>query len=356
MMARILPLLVLLATSLYGQTRLTIDQLRNFLKSSVDLHQPDKQVSEFLKRAKLTQRLEPRQFEEFIGMGVGARTVEVLRDWLASTKELPPAPAPVAATPKSVVAIPPPSPREQAKILEDAREYALNYSKRLPDFICTQVTRRYLDPSGLEFWRNMDTITARLSYFEQKEDYKVISVNGRMVDLPYRKLGGTTSSGEFGTMLNDLFQAQTAARFEWERWATLRGKRTHVFKYFVAQPNSRWTVTYETMAPIEVGYSGLVYVDRDTSQITRITLEADMPASHPIQMVTTLLDYDSIDISGSTFMLPLRAEVRSRSGKELTKNEVEFRLYRKFGADTSIKFDTPEPLPADATTEQPPKQ
>jgi hypothetical protein len=31
-------------------------------------------------------------------------------------------------------------------------------------------------------------------------------------------------------------------------------------------------------------------------------------------------------------------------------------MYRKFGTDTSIKFDIPEPLPSDATTEQPPKQ
>jgi hypothetical protein len=55
-------------------------------------------------------------------------------------------------------------------------------------------------------------------------------------------------------------------------------------------------------------------------------------------------------------MLPLRAEVRMRSGKDLVKNEVEFRLYRKFGADTSITFDTPEPLAPDLTTEEPPKQ
>jgi hypothetical protein len=104
------------------------------------------------------------------------------------------------------------------------------------------------------------------------------------------------------------------------------------------------------------GYRGLVFVDRDTNEVSRITLDADMPPSFPIQMATTVLDYDSTDISGIKFMLPLRAEVRMRAGKELVKNEVEFRMYRKFGTDTSIKFDIPEPLPSDATTEQPPKQ
>jgi hypothetical protein len=31
-------------------------------------------------------------------------------------------------------------------------------------------------------------------------------------------------------------------------------------------------------------------------------------------------------------------------------------MYRKFGAEATIKFETPEPLPAEKTDEQPPKQ
>lgn len=347
--------LLFLAVPALAQMRMTVDQLRAFLKSSVDLHQPDKQVADYLKKSKLTQRLEPGLFEEFSGMGVGPRTVEALRDLLTLTKDLPAGPAPVAKKPPPPV-IPPPSAEEQKDIIEKAREYALGYSKRLPDFICMQVTRRYVDPSGLEFWRNADTITTRLSYFEQKEDYKVITINGRMTEVSYQKLDGATSSGEFGSMMRELFEAGTQARFEWQRWATLRGKRNHVYTYYVAQPNSKWTVSYQRTDVTTPGYRGLVYVDRDTLEVTRITLDADMPPAFPVQMATTVLDYDSTDISGAKFMLPLRAEVRMRAGKELVKNEVEFRLYRKFGADTSIKFDTPEPLPADATTEQPPKQ
>ena len=46
--------------------------------------------------------------------------------------------------------------------LEGAREYAGNYTKQLPNFICTEVIRRYEDPSGLDFWSSLDTLTARL--------------------------------------------------------------------------------------------------------------------------------------------------------------------------------------------------
>jgi len=353
---RWLAIFLLLAAPGWAQTRMTVDQLRSFLKSSVDLHHPDRQVADFLKKSKLTQKLEPKAFEEFVDMNVGPKTVEALRDLMTQTKDLPaaPAPAPMAAKPVAPT-IPPPSTAEQNEIIESAREYALSYSKRLPDFMCVQVTRRFVDPSGLEFWRPADTITTRLSYFEQKEDYKVLMINGRMVEVPYQKLDGATSSGEFGTLMRELFDPKTAARFEWLRWGTLRGKRNHVFSYFVAQPNSKWTVSYQHRDVTTPGYRGLVYVDRDLREVTRITLEADMPPAFPVQAATTILDYDSTDISGSKFMLPLRAEVRMRAGKDLVKNEVEFRLYRKFGADSSIKFDGLEALPAEATTEQPPK-
>lgn len=334
-----------------------MNQLRTFLKSSIDLSQPDKQVADFLKRAKPSQRLEPRDFEEFIGMGVGPKTIEILRGWLETSKALPAAPpVPVKGEKPPPPAIPPPTAAEQKRVIAEAREYAMSYSQRLPDFLCVQVTRRYIDPSGLEFWRNADTITTRLSYFEQKEDYKVISINGRMVDTAYDRLSGATSSGEFGSMMKALFEPKTQTRFEWERWATLRSRRMHVFNYYVAQPNSEWTISYERTMHITPAYRGLVYVDRDTMQVARITLDAEIPASFPVQEAKTILDYDLTDISGQKFMLPLKAEVRMREGKNLVKNEVEFRLYRKFGADTTITFDTPEPLAPAETTEQPPKQ
>jgi N12 class adenine-specific DNA methylase len=101
-------------------------------------------------------------------------------------------------------------------------------------------------------------------------------------------------------------------------------------------------------------YRGLIYVDADLLTVTRITLEAiDIPPTFPIQLAKTTLDYDFIKIGDAEHVLPLRAEVRMREGRTLVKNDVEFRMYRKFGAEATIKFETPEPLPEDATKEQP---
>jgi hypothetical protein len=104
-------------------------------------------------------------------------------------------------------------------------------------------------------------------------------------------------------------------------------------------------------------YHGLIFVDRALGAVVRISLEAELPASFPIQQVHDTLDYDLAAISGREYLLPLKAIVRMREGKLLSKNEVEFRLYRKFSAESVLKFDveTPEPLPDDKTKEQPVK-
>jgi len=90
--------------------------------------------------------------------------------------------------------------------------------------------------------------------------------------------------------------------------------------------------------------------------VLRIVFDAELPLTFPIQQVTDTLDYDLAPIGASQFMLPLKAVLRMRQGKFLVKNEVEFRLYRKFTAESGITYDTtPEPLPESKTQEQPVK-
>ena len=364
MLSRLLALCFLVAWSASAQS-LSVQQLMSFLQSSVQMKQADKEVAGYLAKAKLTEKLDDRTIEEMEGLGIGPKTAAALRLLRDRSQTLATAqPAVPEAKPRP---IPPPSAEEQAAIIDEVREYSLNYSKTLPDFICTQVTRRYIaavpggryavragggDPS----WQLQDTLTLRLSYFEQKEDYKLILVNNTVTQEDYRKLGGATSTGEFGSMLKDIFERSTEAHFEWDHWATLRGRRALAFAYHVAQPHSNWMLDYERQVHITPAYSGLVYVDKDTHQVLRVTLAAEgVPASFPIQQAETILDYDFQTLSDHPFLLPLKAENRLRTSDVMTRNDVEFRLYRKFSSESEIKYDTPAPLPEDQTKEQAPK-
>ena len=340
---------VLAVTALLAEVRMSVAQLRAFIESSQRLGHSDKQVADYLRNVRLTQRLDAGAIEDFTGVA-GPKTMEALTKLGEASKSLTPPPPP----PPKVIAqpIPPPDSKEQEMVLDAIREYANDYSKKLPNFICTQVTRRFVDPAGLEFWQSQDTITSKLSYFEQKEDYKVIFVNNRSVDTTMDRLGGATSTGEFGSMMNQIFEPSTRARFEWERWATLRGKRMHVFAYRVPQETSQWSIVYEKTHAIKPAYRGLIYVDKQTLAIMRITLEADnLPFSFPVQQAMTTLDYEFQSISGTDYVLPLKAVMRMRAGKLLVKNEVEFRNYNRFGAEATITF-TPEPLSDEQLKEQ----
>lgn len=351
---RLAVLLILgLALASPAQMKLTVQQLLQFLRSSIQLKHEDKRVAEYLKKTVLTEQLDERTIEEMQGQGVGPKTLEAMRLLADASRGLPKA-APSPAKPAPVV-IPPPSPEEQRRIIEEAREYALSYTKRLPDFICTQVTRRYLDPTGLEFWRKMDTVVTRLSFFERKEDYKVVLVDNRPTESDYHALGGAISAGEFGTMLREIFEPETQADFQWTRWATLRSRRHHVYSYRVSQPRSKWSINYQNTLRLTPGYRGLVYLDRDSVMVSKVTLEADgIPPSFPVQTASSTLDYELVMIGDQQHMLPLRSEMRMRETKLLMKNEVEFRMYRKFGAEATITF-TPDRLPEEATKELPPK-
>ena len=151
------------------------------------------------------------------------------------------------------------------------------------------MTRRYAAPvpgtrhggsAGSDpTWYALDTLTIKLSYFEQKEDYKLILVNNSMTTQDYKTLGGATSTGDFGSMMREIFEPATQAKFEWDHWGTLRGRRVLAFSYRVAQFRSQWHINYDRKLDIVPAYKGLVYVDKETHQVMRVTLDAeDIPA------------------------------------------------------------------------------
>jgi hypothetical protein len=368
---RLLAAVLVVALAATAQT-LSVRQLIGFIQSSEQLikegKQTDSEVAKYLAKVKLTERLDDRTIEELQSYGIGAKTLQALQALRDRTKDL------MAAKPIAPEApptpIPPPSSEEQAAIITDVREYALGYSKNLPDFICTQVTRRYAAPmpgtrwggSSLSgpSWQAQDVLQIRLSYFQQKEKYTVVLANNTIVNKDYEQMGGSKSFGEFGSMLREIFEPATEARFEWDHWGTLRGKRVMAFSYHVSQSRSQYHLVVEdAKLSIITGYRGLVEVDPDTHVVMRVTTIAEnIPADFPIRKAEDVLDYDYQEISGHTFLLPLKSQVFMSGGEVLTRLDEEFRLYRKYSAEAEIKYDTDPipPLPDDKTKETPATQ
>jgi hypothetical protein len=237
----------------------------------------------------------------------------------------------------------PPDSMEQKHVLADATEHALNHEKNLPNFICTQTTRRFEDFNGKNGWRPIDIIVERLTYFEHREDYKVIELNGIAANVPHEQLGGASSSGEFGSVMKSIFTPETETQFNWQSWFTLRGRQTHVYAYRVVASKSNYHLKVpEKKLDLVAGYHGLIFVDAHRHSVHRITAHPDgIPASFPIQDVSLALDYEYTRIGDADFLLPLQFELRSREGVLLVKNDVDYDNYRKFTADSNITFGPP---------------
>ena len=347
-------LLIVLTAALLsaaGEMNLTVAQLEMFIRSAVDLKQPDRQVAEYLRHVKLRDKLDDRAIEDLQSLGAGPKTVAALRELGDASANLPAPPPP----PVKPVYVPPPPPSsiEQEKIIDQAREYAMNYTKQLPDFICVQVTRRDFDPSGTgNSWYHADTITARLSY-NGFENYEVILHNNQPVtNAKMEQFGGTTSEGEFGSMMKEIFERDSHTDFSWDHWGKLRGRKMYVFAYDVPQEYSKYRVVADDKMSVIPAYRGLIYIDEETNKVMKIILSPhDMPSTFPIHDITSSLDYDFQTIGDTQYLVPLKSVVTSRQNRQMTKNDIEFRLYRKFGTESSIKFETPEPLPEDQTKE-----
>lgn len=347
-------LLLCAAAMLLAQSGLSYSQLRQFIKSSVEQRLKDKEVANYLKKQVIRFAITDRLIEEFVGWGIGPRTLKALEGIQVATANMPEPKAPPAVKAQSSPRQPPPPSKErQAEIIEEARKQAEVYTDELPNYVCLQVTRRFFDPTGLEMdWLKHDEIKTRLSYFDNQEHYETISVNDVTTSKGFSELGGTTSTGEFGSTLAGLFAPETNAQFRWARHSLLRGKPVYVFHLEVPQSRSSWSLTWsdslagkDKLRRVRAGYTGLVYIGKKSGRVLRIVMEAqEIPSGFPMQDARSRLDFDFISLSGESFLLPLKAQAFVRSDRLLTRNELEFRLYRKFTAEATISFEEIEDL------------
>ena len=264
----------------------------------------------------------------------------------------------------------PPDAAEQAKIIKALRAYAEAYTSNLPNFICSQVTKRevILAPNEVAGVResmpgrgrfglanagerkSTDTFEEQLGYFDHKESYQLLKVDGKKQKPGQPRPPGMTSTGEFGTTLWGIFDPQSKAEFEWKRWDSLRGQTVAVFSFQVDQSHSQAQLEVPSRTVV-VGYRGLIYSNRDSNIVLRLTTEAESPKDFPLQDVTHLLDYGQVEIAGQPFILPLHAEMQTRMSEDfmrygreaghakqvLLTNQVDFREYRKYTAESVVK-------------------
>jgi hypothetical protein len=261
---------------------------------------------------------------------------------------------PTAATAKL------PPAREAAELLEQTRKATLGAAATMPDYLVKQQIIRSRALGTTRNWSVADHLTIAVSYRETSgEDYKLLSINGMAPgeDQSYgKKIGGTTSTGEFVTVLSELFKPETRAEFNAIDTDTLRSRPTIVYEYTVRKEFSHQELRFgdrdsadqETIA----GYRGRIWVDRETFRILRLEeISTEIDPGFPITAASDVIDYDWVTINEQSHLLPSRAVVeltsRSHGQTEQTRNEILFRGYRKFGTEVKITDIDEKDFPPD---------
>src|SRR5215831_14323893 len=116
---------------------------------------------------------------------------------------------------------PPPDSAEQQRVLKSAAEFSRDYIRRLPDFTCRRITTHQRRRPESPNWQFQVKVAQELSYYGREEHYQIVEIN----DAPRKKLpmsvtgeGFISTNGNFGWMLEQLFDPASRTAFQWKNW------------------------------------------------------------------------------------------------------------------------------------------
>jgi hypothetical protein len=263
----------------------------------------------------------------------------------------------------------PPSAAEAEQVLANARRASLEASKGLPDFVVKQLVTRSEARGKTQNWQVRDRLTVGVSYRESAggEQYKLLATNG----LPnassgaerasYEQAGGSTTTGEFASLLLRIFSDEAATAFHAADTDTLRNRRTIIYNFDIKKEAARNRLLYGGNGETRMtttGLRGRIWVDRESFRVLRAEYTTtDVEPDFPIRQLDKAIDFDWVTISEKRYLLPVAATATFTSVVPVTyveyggrgkftqteiiqsRNEIRFRNYQRFGSEVKIIED-----------------
>ncbi|MBA4185694.1 MAG: hypothetical protein H0X49_17080, partial [Acidobacteria bacterium] len=248
-----------------------------------------------------------------------------------------------------------PSEKESAEILSKTREVTLAALEEMPDFVVKQQIARSAAFAGTNNFRSLDRLVVAVSYRASgQEEYKILSRNGILETSPkskqsYEEVGGTSSTGEFVTVLAKIFKPDSDTKFELVDSDVIRTRRALVFDYAVERDKAKQIIiasgAFDDTAI--TGMKGRVWIDRENFRVLRVESTAtEIPDGFRVRAASRTIDYDWVTIADEKYLLPTLSDVRltSRENRQMfeTRNVIRFKEYQKFGSEVKILDDDEE--------------
>ncbi len=245
-----------------------------------------------------------------------------------------------------------PTEKEAREVLEKTRTNTLTAVEEMPDFVVKQQIARSYAYAGTNNFRSQDKLVVAVSYRANgEEEYKLLSKNGILQQKPeskrsYEEVGGTSSTGEFVTVLAKIFKPESETKFELVDTDLINKHPSLVFDYSITRDKAQ-----QVVASVDVikntavtGMQGRIWIDREKSRVLKIESNAtELPSDFPITVAKRTIDYDWVKISDANYLLPVLSDVRLtfRQGSQAfeSRNLIRFRDYQKYGTEVIILDD-----------------
>lgn len=250
-----------------------------------------------------------------------------------------------------------PSVSDSMAVLERTRKNTLDAVGDMPDFVVKQQIQRAWAFANTNNFKNLDRLVVAVSYRSTgEEDYRVLSTNGIVNSDPktkqsYEDVGGTSSTGEFVTVLATVFKHESETKFDVVDTDVIRDRKAIVFDFLTTKEKAKQVITAAGILTVNstiAGMKGRVWIDRENARVLRIESDAtEIPETFPVRSARRVIDYDWVTIADGKFLLPSLSDVRltSRDGTQIveTRNIIRFKDYQKYGTDVVIRDDDVQP-------------
>jgi hypothetical protein len=354
-------LLAGIALSSAATRRVTVEQ---FEEALVRAHgNSDATVARQLSELELTERLSAatRSRLEVELPGPQSRQVLVGLADMSAFLDLPAAEIPANAAPDIAT---------QRGIMALAVDYVGKSIPKLPNFFATRVTNAYQNtvptPPRLgespQFYMPLHftrTSAAVVLYRDGREVVDSSESKGRRMAGP----AGLATVGTFGPILLTVLMDAAAGELAWSHWEQGTSGLQAVFRYSVPLESSHYDVTFFGFEPDNEtrdfqkisAYHGEIAVNPESGAILRVTLQADLLATHPLAKADILVEYGQVELGGKSYICPVKSislsvmrahrdTLRPTSMPQISINDVAFEQYHLFRADVRVLGPNGQPL------------
>jgi hypothetical protein len=355
------------ATKTPGLEKITVSQLQQTMATAPG--KTDAELAQQLSTFELTERLNTAFLAQLGASASGDKSRQALLLLADKSAFLDP---PAAEVPADLT----PDPATSRQMLVKIVNYVNTTLRQLPNLIASRETTGFEDRPQEDALEATGTVSysfqplhfvgkslATVTYRDHKE---VVEADVAKPAKRGSKVGGLTTTGEFGPILSTTLADALKGKITWARWELDGKRKVAIFHYAVPNEKSNYRVQFccvmngfnsDNTPDLKIfdekaAYHGEIAFDPADGTILRVTLQAELPPHDLVPNAGLMVEYAPVEIAGKNYVCPARSvsvlaahtaqphgmysRANFQGPSKTFLNDAAFGQYRRFGSESRI--------------------